>query len=179
MLAKSIGKKYALAFYGIAEEKNSVDSCRTALFNFADALKKEAFNTFGNPRFSFAEKQALLRKSFVKYESAVPSEFVNLLCLLIEKKRFEFLPEIREGFKDLYDAKHGFREAEVKSAFPVPADQREKIRQALEKRYNGKFLVEYFVDPELIGGLVITIGNEMIDGSLRNRLSKIRTLLLK
>jgi len=179
MLAKSIGKKYARALYETAEGKNSVELCRSALFDFTAALGKEAFAAFKNPAISLKEKQKVLRKTFELHKSPAPEELINFLCLLIEKKRFDFLPEIREGFESIYDAKHGIREAEVKSAFPMPEEQQLKIKQSLEKKYNSKFILEYSVEPELIGGLVITMGSEMIDGSLKSRLLKVKALLLK
>jgi len=179
MLAKSIGKKYACALYGIAEERNSVEICKDALFYFADSMDKTAFDAFNNPKLSLDNKQVALRKHFGVREKVVPAEFANFLCLLIEKKRFGFLPEIRAEFKMIYDAKHGFSEAKVKSAFPVDEIQKENIKRALENRYKCSYILEFSVDPSLIGGLVITMGSEMIDGSLKSRLAKIKTLLLK
>lgn len=175
MLIKTVGKKYASALYGVAEDLKRVGEIKEALGVFVACMSKEAYASFKNPKLSLDAKQTDLRKLI---EGSLPPELVNFLCLLIEKKRFEFLPEIAIEFNSLYDEKHGFKKAGVVSAFAVTKEQQEKVQKSLEKKYNSKFLVEYSIDTSLIGGMIIHIGNEMLDGSLKNQLSKIKTMLL-
>ncbi len=175
MLVKTIGKKYASALFGVAGDLERIDEIKTALETFAACMNKEAFVSFKNPKLSLAVKQAALRKSI---NGKLPTELVGFLCLLIAKKRFEFLPEIVKEFNILYDEKHGLKSAVVVSAFEVTKTQQELIKNTLEKRYSSKFLVDFSVDASLLGGIIINIGNEMIDGSLKNQLAKIKTRLL-
>lgn len=175
MLVKTIGKKYASALYHVAKDSNRIAEIKESLETFISCMSKDAYSSFKNPKLSLDAKQADLRK---RTENKIPAELLNFLCLLIEKKRFEFLPEITLEFKNIYDEMHGFKKAQVTSAFEVTKAQQEKVRTILEKRYRSKFLVGYSVDTSLIGGMIIKIGNEMIDGSIKNQLAKVKALLL-
>ncbi len=175
MLVKTIGKKYASALFDVAEGLKKTGEIKKTLTAFISCMNEEAYAAFKNPKRSLEAKQEDLRERF---NSKLPPELINFFCLLIEKKRFEFLPEIGREFNILYDENNGFRQARIISAFAVTKEQQEKVRNTLEKRYKSKFLVEYCTDASLIGGMIINIGNEMIDGSLKNQLAKIRTKLL-
>ena len=176
MLVKTIAKKYAKALYEISKEQNRVEETKTSLFEFASAMGKKEYEAFGNPKVTLKNKISEIEKAFAGKFS---KELINFLSLLIEKKRFAFLPEIGIEFKNIYDENHGFEAAKIQSAFSLSEEQKAKITSALEKRYKSRFLVEYSVEAALLGGMIINIGTEMYDGSLKNRLAELGTLLLK
>ncbi|OGF47598.1 MAG: ATP synthase F1 subunit delta [Candidatus Firestonebacteria bacterium RIFOXYC2_FULL_39_67] len=176
MLVKTIAKKYAKALYEISKEQNKVEETRAALFDITSSMDRKAYEAFSNPKVTLENKVAGIEKVFAEKLS---KELVNFLSLLIEKKRFTFLPEIGIEFKSIYDENHGFKAAKIKSAFSLSEEQKAKITSALEKRYKSRFLVEYSVEASLLGGMIISIGTEMYDGSLKNKLAEIGTLLLK
>ncbi|OGF51568.1 MAG: ATP synthase F1 subunit delta [Candidatus Firestonebacteria bacterium GWA2_43_8] len=176
MLVKTIAKKYALALYEISKEENKIEEIKETVSNIALSTDNRAYRAFSNPKITLKEKEAEIKRVFGEKLS---KEMVSFLTLLVEKKRFIYFTEIAAEFKHIYDENHGFKTAGIKSAFALSEEQKARVTSALEKRYKSRFLVEYSVEASLLGGMIITIGTEMYDGSLKNRLAEIGNLLLK
>ena len=101
----------------------------------------------------------------------------NLLVTVIENGRLSVLPEIASQFRALVNERSSTAEAQIASAFPLDAAQLADLTQALEKRFGRKLKASVDVDPTLIGGVRVTVGDEVLDTSVRARLEQMRVAL--
>ena len=101
----------------------------------------------------------------------------NLLRTVVENGRLAALPEIAAQFNALVKSRSGTSDATIESAFPIDAAQLPQVVSALEKRFGRKLNANVVVDPELIGGIRVVVGDEVLDTSVRARLEKMRLVL--
>ncbi len=101
----------------------------------------------------------------------------NLLRMVIENGRLSALPEIATQFQALVDAKSGTSQATIESAFPIDAAQIAVVTAAMEKRFGRKLEAHVVVQPELIGGVRVIVGDEVLDTSIRARLEQMKAAL--
>jgi F-type H+-transporting ATPase subunit delta len=102
----------------------------------------------------------------------------NLLKTVIDNGRLAALPEIAQQFHALVNAKSGVSDAEVYSAFPIDAAQLADVKAALEKRFGRKLDAKVTVAPELIGGIRVVVGDEVLDTSVKARLEAMKSALV-
>ena len=101
----------------------------------------------------------------------------NLLSIVIENGRLTVLPEIATQFRALVNDRSGAADAHILSAFPLDASQQADLVQALEKRFGRQLKASVDVDASLIGGVRVTVGDEVLDTSVRARLEQMRVAL--
>jgi F-type H+-transporting ATPase subunit delta len=101
----------------------------------------------------------------------------NLLRAVIDNGRLSALPEIATQFQALVDAKSGSSQATIESAFPIDASQLADVKAAMEKRFGRKLEAHVVVKPELIGGVRVVVGDEVLDTSIRARLEQMKAAL--
>ena len=101
----------------------------------------------------------------------------NLLSIVIENGRLTVLPEIAVQFRSLVNERAGSADAQIVSAFPLDAAQQLELVQVLEKRFGRQLKAQVEVDPSLIGGVRVTVGDEVLDTSVRARLEQMRAAL--
>lgn len=104
-------------------------------------------------------------------------EGANFVRMLAENKRFAVLPEISRLFEEMKAEQEGTLEATIRTAFELTETQMQDLAQRLEVRFERKVSAEQVVDPELIGGVVIQIGDEVLDASVRGRLQGLAATL--
>ena len=102
----------------------------------------------------------------------------NLLRLLIDNGRLAALPAIASQYHTLVNARSGVSDAVVESAFPIDGAQLAGVQAALEKRFGRKLNASVVVKPELIGGVRVVVGDEVLDTSVRARLEQMKTALV-
>jgi F-type H+-transporting ATPase subunit delta len=101
----------------------------------------------------------------------------NLLSTVIDNGRLAVLPEIAAQFRSLVNERGGVADAQIVSAFPLDAAQQSELVQVLEKRFGRQLKAQVAVDPSLIGGVRVTVGDEVLDTSVRARLEQMRVAL--
>jgi F-type H+-transporting ATPase subunit delta len=101
----------------------------------------------------------------------------NLLSTVINNGRLSVLPEIASQFRMLVNERGGIADAQVVSAFPLDANQQAGLAKVLEKRFGRQLKVAVTVDPTLIGGVRVTVGDEVLDTSVVARLEQMRAAL--
>lgn len=99
---------------------------------------------------------------------------INLMLLLASRNLVHLLPAIADRFQELLDAHNGVSRAEAVSAVPLDDGQRRSVERALADMYGGEIRLTSRVDPEILGGMVIRIGDKVLDGSARTRLQNMR-----
>jgi F-type H+-transporting ATPase subunit delta len=167
-----IARVYAEALFGVAKEKGKLDAIREQLGQFADALaeNREMQLFFFSPYFSSAEKGDGLEKAITGAEP----ELVNFLELLIEKHRMPVIFRMRRQFDSLWDKENKRLGVTVTSAVELDPEVAKRIGSEIEQQTGNKVELESRVDPDILGGLVVQVGNMVLDTSIRNRLEKLR-----
>lgn len=163
----TIARPYAEAAFCYAAENNKIDEWST----FLSALSVLVSNSH---IVQTAEVQALdVTFAFINnvLQGFIDKNQGNFVKLLLENTRLKYVPDIYEVFCDIADKKQKKVKAVIVSSSPLNIVQRKKIEQKLAAKYNGTVEIECTVDPSLIGGLIIKVGDKVLDASVRKRLS--------
>ena len=178
MLSGSIARRYAKALLAIGIEKSQFDAFGPELVAFAELLgNSELRDTLHNPSHPLSRRKAILVAILEKLSFSEPVR--NLLLLLLDRNRTEFIPSIARECRALCDEHAGRVRAKVVSAQPLDSAALTRLVSALESKTGKKVLLEQSADPELIAGMVTQVGSLIYDGSLRTRLQQLREALLE
>ena len=109
--------------------------------------------------------------------SELSPKLKNLLDVVIDNGRLAVLPEIASQFRSLVNDRGGISEAHIVSAFPLDASQQAALAKVLEKRFGRQLTTSVSVDESLIGGVRVTVGDEVLDTSVAARLEQMRVAL--
>ena len=109
--------------------------------------------------------------------SSLPAQAQNFLRTVIDNDRVPALPEIARQFRELVNAQRGVADATVESAFPIEAAQLADLQGVLEKRFGRQLRLQVQLRPELIGGVRVVVGDEVLDTSVKARLEQMRVAL--
>ena len=163
---------YAEALFEVAKEKGKLDAIRDELAQFADALDgdRDLQVFFFSPYFSTAEKVAGLKRAV----SGADQELLNFLELLIEKGRMQEVFRIRRQLDQLWKQENRRIDVTVTSAVELDRAVVEKVGEEIERQTGQKVELASRVDDEIIGGIVLQVGNMVLDASIRSRLDKLR-----
>ena len=173
----SLGGRYALALFELAEQNRDIDRVEASLRAVRDALDQSA------------DLRALVSSPVVQRGAAtkavlatadqlgVDATTKSFLGVLAENRRLGELPAIMRAFRLLAARHRGEVTAEVTSAHPLNDDQVVELKHQLRQRLGREVSVDLAVDPELLGGLVVRIGSQMIDSSIRTRLNALSSAM--
>ena len=173
----SLPGRYAFALFELARENRSIDAVESSLGNVRDAMAQSD------------DLRALTASPIVQRGAAVKAILGtadqlgvdpttrNFLGVLAENRRLGQLPAIVRAFRTLASRFRGETNAEVTSAHPLTDDQVTELRQQLRQRVGREVSVDLAVDPQLLGGLVVRIGSQMIDSSIRTRLNALASAM--
>jgi F-type H+-transporting ATPase subunit delta len=163
---------YAEALFDVAKEKGKLDAIADELAQFTDALHsdRELQVFFFSPYFSSAEKIEGLDRAI----SGADPEFVNFLELLIEKHRMPEIFRIRRQFEEMWKKENRRIDVTVTSAVELDPSVVGKIGEEIERQTGKKVELASRVDEEILGGIVLQVGNMVLDASIRSRLEKLR-----
>ena len=169
---EEIARVYAESLFEVADEKGKLDEIREELGQFADALEsdQELQVFFFSPYFSTAEKQAGIEKAV----SGASEEFTNFLNLLAEKHRMPVVFRMRRAYEELWRERNRKIDVTVTSAVELDPDVVSRIGQEIEKQTGQTVELSSRVDDAILGGLVLQVGNMVLDASIRSRLDKLR-----
>lgn len=178
MIIHEIALRYTKALTHLCKDKEEKLQRLKALEYVCHLLENDSkvSKFFASPEVTFVQKQKLLEKILdVKDDPLLLSYF----SLLLKRNRFKFLPEIFSQFrKDVY-AEQGISEGSLVTAQPQDSATKEKLIAKLEKLYDVKLKLEERIDPTLIGGGIIMIGNRRLDFSIKGKLQRLKKSLLK
>ena len=174
---EEIAAVYARSLFEVAKEQNKLDSIREQLGAFADALdgSRELQVFFFSPYFSTVEKQDGLDRAV----SDADPILVNFLKLLIENHRMPVIFRVRRGFDELWLVENKRLPVQVTSAVALDATTVDQIGARIADQTGQKIDITSTVEPDILGGLVIRVGNSILDASIRNRLEQLRKLIAR
>jgi len=171
----SIARPYAKAVFDLASEAGNQDDWSVALKSLAAIAEDESFSTFVNsPQVKAGEVEDLIT-DLVKKQ--LPAGGDNFIKLLTQNSRLDILPELQQQYAMLVLQSRKSVEAEVVSARPLSAEQKDKLIDALKQRLGVAVSITESVDETLIGGAIIKAGDLVIDGSAKGRVEKLAIAL--
>jgi F-type H+-transporting ATPase subunit delta len=174
---EEIASVYARSLFEVALEQGKLDDVRDQLGEFADALdsNQEMQVFFFSPYFSSPEKEEGLRKVVTGAEPIVE----NFLELLIEKHRMPTVFAVRRVFDELWQHENKLLPVEITSAIELDKTTVKQIGDRIGEETGQKIELSERVDPDILGGLVVRVGNSIIDASIRARLDSLRKQVAK
>ena len=169
---EEIARVYGDALFAVAKEEGKLDEVRSELAEFADALNddRDLQVFFFSPYFSSEEKREGIEKAI----DDVSEEFKNFLGLLAEKHRMPAIFRVRTHFDDLWAKENKRLEVRVTSAVPLDDSVVKRVGEEIERQTDRKIDLEAEVDEDILGGLVLRVGNMVLDASLREKLNRLR-----
>ena len=174
---EEIAQVYARSLFEVAKEHDKLDVVRDQLGEIADAVAEQhdlqVF--FFSPYFSTDEKQEGLRQTVTEADES----FLNFLELLIEKHRMPALFRIRREFEALWEEENRLLPVQVTSAIELDESTVRQIGDAIGEQTGRRIELTSEVDPDILGGIVLRVGNSILDASIRNRLEKLRKQVAK
>ncbi len=175
-----IARNYAETLFELAMNHGgmeTVDSYAASLDQVAELIRSDPrIDEFlATPRVDLDTRSRIVREAF---EGRVPDYFLRFLLIVVQKRRQTLLPVIATEFHHLVDRAHNRLRAEISVAREPDEKTRAEIVSTLERKLDRQVLPTFRVDPELIGGVVVRIGDRVADGSLRRRMSDLRRRLL-
>ncbi len=169
---EEIAEVYGRSLFEVATEHDKIDEIREQIGEFADALddNRDLAIFFFSPYFSTQEKKDGLHKALQDADETL----VNFLELLIEKHRMPAIFRIRRYYDTLWERKHHILPVQIATAVPLGDGVASKLGKEIEKSTGQKIELTESVDPQLLGGIVVRVGNSILDASIRNRLENLR-----
>jgi F-type H+-transporting ATPase subunit delta len=169
---EEIAAVYARSLFEVAKEQDKLDTIREQLGAFADALDetRELQVFFFSPYFSTAEKQDGLDRAVSDAEPIL----VNFLKLLIENHRTPVIFRVRRGFDELWLHENKRLPVQITSAIELDKATVSQIGARIAEQTGQKIDITSTVDSDILGGLVVRVGNSILDASVRNRLEQLR-----
>jgi F-type H+-transporting ATPase subunit delta len=172
----TIARPYAEAAFEVADAAGKLAAWADALGRLARvASDPEVRRLLGDPGVTPEALYGVIAGA----AGELPVELQSFLRVLVGNGRVAVLPEIRELFEALKNEREGVVDAEIASAFPLEPAQTAELVKGLEARFKRKVQPRVSVDKELIGGVRVAVGDEVIDGSVRGKLAAIAAALAK
>lgn len=177
MSRDSLAKPYAKALYLAAEEAGVLPRIQQEFAQWITLLKEEpkAFLLLTHPHVEMEDKKEIIRSLM---EGAHP-HLLHFLYVMIDHGREKLFEKVYEAFLHLVDAKEGRIEAKIITAKPLDDPEIERIVGLFQEKTGYKLRYNVEVDPSLIGGVVVRIGDQRYDGSLATRLKKLEAHLVE
>ncbi|WP_456324047.1 F0F1 ATP synthase subunit delta [Desulfonauticus submarinus] len=172
MRGNIVARRYARALFALGQKEG-----QDVLLRYGKSLEAvcavleiapKLFRIFSNPIFTVEEKKAILVKVLEKVE---PEPMVRNFCfLLADKDRLAFLPEIKAYYGYLLDLAQGIVRGELFTAIELEEELKTEIAKKLEEQSKSKVVLDYKVDPSILGGLVLKVGDKVLDASIKAQL---------
>ncbi len=176
MPASAAARRYAQAVFDIGKEQNTLAVWDIDLRIMRTTLEGTPALTraLEGPETSQTEKQRLIERLFSASLSPTAYKFVKVL---LRNHRLMLAPQVQEAFDEMYLAEQGIAYADVTTAVPLTAEEEARISESLT-RFTGKTIkLRTHVDPEIIGGILARVGDQLIDGTVTSQLRQLKNRL--
>jgi F-type H+-transporting ATPase subunit delta len=175
---KAISDRYAAALLDVASARGESEKVKNVLVEFAaivaDSVDLQLF--LANPAVPRESKRVVLRELLNRLGSA-PKAMQNFLNVVVDHRRAGLMPEIASAYTARLNTKLGIAEAAVSSASTLSMEERTNVVAGLERSTQLKISAQFSVDPALLGGAVVRIGDVIYDGSVREQLRRLEVEL--
>lgn len=174
----SVGRprRYAEALFQLAKERNAVASWNQQLVQAAQLLSDDRVAVqLSNPEIDPAQVRAALSQLLAP---DVGPEVLNLLMILVRHQRLHTLKRVAEIYQELIEREKNVRTAIVRTALPLTSEEITRLQEKLMERTHASSVnLEQEIDPSMVGGLIVRVGDLLIDGSINTRLAELREAL--
>jgi F-type H+-transporting ATPase subunit delta len=169
----ALARRYASALFGLAESNNQAETMLAQITELTDLARENAEleRVLFTPLYPRAERRAVLNALARKLE--LHPHVRGLLLVMIDENRMALLTAVRDGLRVLVDRAAGRVEAQVISARDLDSATVARLKQALSQRVNAEVTLSLAVNPDLIGGVVVRVGDLLLDGSVRTQLASL------
>jgi F-type H+-transporting ATPase subunit delta len=169
---EEIAAVYARSLFEVAQEQDKLDLVREQLGQFADALQdnRELQVFFFSPYFSTPEKKDGLDRAVTDADPTVQ----NFLKLLIENHRMPVVFRVRRAYDELWEQENQLLPVEITSAVELDEGTVRQIGDRISEQTGRRVDLSSRVEPDILGGIVVRVGNSVLDASVRNRLENLR-----
>jgi|YNPMSStandDraft_1061717.scaffolds.fasta_scaffold20072_4 F-type H+-transporting ATPase subunit delta len=177
MREERVARRYARALFQVALREQAVEVVNEALHQLLRALQEQPSlqRLLLTPYIPRERKRQMIRQAIERQTHPL---LVSLVDVVVDKRREGILPEIAREFAALRDEHLGIVRVHVTTAYLLAPQQEEALIQSLQQRTGKTVVLETQVDPSLIGGVMVRIGDTVIDGSLRGQLQRLKQYLL-
>jgi F-type H+-transporting ATPase subunit delta len=178
VISVTLARRYSRALLVLAERRNELPRTIAEMQELAAFFTREprARRLFETPSISRSEKEAFLEQRVMP---RVGRPIYGLLHVLLRRRRLDHLITIAQEFEKLAESAQGITHAVVRTAVPITDGQAEVLSQALARRTGRKITLTREVEPQLLGGAVVSLDHQVIDGTLATELWRIRRQLLQ
>jgi F-type H+-transporting ATPase subunit delta len=169
---EEIARVYARSLFEVARSQGKTDVVRDQLGEFSDVVAgdRDLQVFLFSPYFSTEEKKAGLGRAVLEADPLV----MNVLELLVEKHRMPVVFRIRREFDSLWEKENKLLPVEITSAIPLDTALVERLSTRIGEQTGRTIVLTTTVDPDVIGGIVMRVGNNILDASIRTRLESLR-----
>lgn len=176
MLNKSVARRYAEAFFSIAKESGKIDEFQDELGKIVQTIEEvpDLKEYFAHPLSPVKGKKEIAKQIF---SSAMSPLALNFLLLVLDKKRQDYLGMIYNEYVDMADESRNITKAELISAMPISDDDLSALSDNLSRSSGKTVQLRVSVDPSIIGGLKIRLGDKVIDASIAKKLEMLKRSL--
>jgi F-type H+-transporting ATPase subunit delta len=173
----TIARNYAEALLSLARKAGDLQAWGRQIDDVANAMERDdrLRRFLEAPQVSADEKNAVLSKA---YEDRAPRLFLRYLQQLVKNRRQMLIPEIANEYRNLVDEVEGRLHAQVTLARDVDDEQRAEIARRLSHTLGKTVVPQVRINPNILGGIVVRVGDRVMDGSVRRRLSILRTRMI-
>ncbi len=175
---RELAKKYSAAMYAIACDMNALEEVEKELVNIGEIVQEnnDLKSFLVHPMLTKDAKKEVVNKIFA--DSILPV-VIQFFYVIIDRGRANLLPEIVEEYVRLSREGRNLEEAKVISAVPLSEEQEKQLIERLEGITGKNVFLTKSVDPSILGGMIVTIGDRMIDGSVTRQLKEMKATLLE
>lgn len=175
-LVSGRARRFAEAAFDVARSNGTLDDWEEQLAAVTAILAEPSLNrAFTSPVVPRERKEEMILGAFPEMEARVR----NFLVLLVRQDRLDLLPDILTTFRALLNEHRGIQVVEVTTAEPLDTAERDLVAARLAQHLGHQVVIETRVDPDIIGGLVARVGDQVLDGSVRGRLERLRAALAR
>lgn len=168
-MEKIIARRYGEALFAVAKEKGLIEEIKVDVQELLDLLQQDdqLLQYMNHPKIKREDKQETIEKMF---KDQLSHDMIGLLFILLKKNRQDHLVPVLEYYLEEYKVYNKLSTVYVRSAVTLSDEQKSKLKEKIETSRDEKVDMEFDLDESLIGGLVIRIGDQVIDNSVRGKL---------
>ncbi|WP_315081641.1 F0F1 ATP synthase subunit delta [uncultured Clostridium sp.] len=173
-----LDRRYALALYQVAEKKGKVDEYLQDLREICELIENnhEFYEVIRHPQISTKKK----KKTFINiFKNKIDEELLSFLLILIEKDRILYLREKLNEMEKIDLERKNTLKGIIKTAIPLLSNELDNLRDIFQKKYDKNILFETEVDRNLLGGVYVRVGHDVIDNTVKSKIEEMKDLILK
>ncbi|HCK87662.1 MAG TPA: ATP synthase F1 subunit delta [Erysipelotrichaceae bacterium] len=177
-MANEVAERYAQGLFELAWENSTAEAKKEQAECLLETIRQtpELNTLLRAVKITKDEKKSFIENSF---KNVLDADMIRFIKLLIDKGRIYYLQDILHEYVNLSNQRLGIENAVIWSARPLKKDDLDRLHKALEKKSGKKVNIENKIDPDLIAGIKVTMGSQVTDVTMKNRIDSMKEVLLK